>query len=129
MDRLSPGTPEYEHARRAAGAGMRQRRNQPGGYWVAKEDPHAASEAVTGSAPVHQLRGAALLSNGASRLVDPYGLARWPEAVALMRRADGPQALVGWVRRAESEPGAAERLPRADSPDDATAAYWARMGA
>ncbi|WP_199286624.1 hypothetical protein [Nocardioides houyundeii] len=56
----------------------------------------------------------------------PGPMARGRGAAATRGR---PQTFLGWVRRAESEPGAAEQLPGADSPDDATAAYWARMGA
>jgi hypothetical protein len=51
---------------------LRARRNQPGGYWIAKDDPRAADEAVTGSRPLHDLDSVALLSNGASRIVSPY---------------------------------------------------------
>lgn len=46
--------------------GVAARRNQPGGYWIAKDDPHAAEEAVTGGRPLQDLDSVALLSNGAS---------------------------------------------------------------
>ena len=40
------------HEDRAAAAGaFRARRNVRGGYWIAKEDPEVAQEAVTGSVP------------------------------------------------------------------------------
>lgn len=74
---LHPG-PTYERARDAAIELFRSRRNKPGGYRVAKDDPQAAMEAVTGSVTVAELDGVALLSKGASRLVRSYGLATWP---------------------------------------------------
>jgi protein phosphatase 2C-like protein len=113
LEGLTAGTPEYERAMRSATEELRARRNQPGGYWIAKEDPEAAAQAVTGSVPLGQLRGAALLSNGASRIVDPYRLAEWPAVLELIR-AEGPDELIRRVRKAE---------PEADRPDDATVAF------
>ncbi|MGH9252658.1 MAG: hypothetical protein ACRD0W_24550 [Acidimicrobiales bacterium] len=43
------GTPEYDRIRDSCIEALQARRNQPGGYWIAKDDPHAAEEAVTGS--------------------------------------------------------------------------------
>ena len=108
---LSLGTPEYARVIDT----FRARRNQPGGYWIAKDDPRAATQAVTGSVPLEQLTGAAVLSNGASRIVDPYRLADWPVVLDLMR-TKGPHEIVRRVRKAESQ--------AADSaPDDATVVY------
>lgn len=90
---------------------LRARRNQPGGYWIAKDDPDAAAEAVTGRVPLADLDAVALLSNGASRIVDPYGLTDWPGLMALLRDA-GPDELLRRVRAADSE-----------TPDDATVAF------
>jgi hypothetical protein len=115
LDGLVTGTAEHEQALPAVIDAFRARRNQPGGYWIAKDDPHAASEAVTGSAPLGQLRGAALLSNGASRIVDPYELCDWSSAFELMR-AGGPEEVIRRVREAES----GSELRQAD---DATVAY------
>jgi hypothetical protein len=61
---LPVGTPEYDRVRGGVVEALRARRNQPGGYWVAQDDPHAATEAVTGTVPLHDLNGVALLSNG-----------------------------------------------------------------
>ncbi|MET0525822.1 MAG: hypothetical protein ABWZ91_13540 [Nocardioides sp.] len=102
LDGLTAGTAEHERAMRAATAELRSRRNQPGGYWIAKDDPAAATQAVTGSVPVGQLDGTALLSNGASRIVDPYGLVAWPTALDLMR-AQGPDVIIRRVRAAEGD--------------------------
>ena len=114
---LTAGTPDYENALPGVIDALRARRNQPGGYWIAKDDPEAAMEAVTGSVPCGGLSGAALLSNGASRIVDPYRLADWP-AVAELLRTSGPAELLRRVREVEES----DRTVQAD---DASAAYVA----
>lgn len=96
---------------------LRARRNQPGGYWIAKDDPKVATQAVTGSVPVGQLHGAALLSNGASRIVDPYQLAEWPAILELVRTR-GPDEILRQIREAETKP--AGSLPGFYQADDAT---------
>jgi hypothetical protein len=117
---LSVGTPEYERAERTVIDALRARRNQPGGYWIAKDDPHAATQAITGRVPLVRLNGAALLSNGASRIVDPYHLLEWPAVLELLRTS-GPDEILRRVRGAESE--TAGSLPGFQFSDDATAAY------
>lgn len=117
---LSAGTLEYEQALSSAIEALRARRNRPGGYWTAKDDPQAATEAVTGGVPLRQLNGAALFSNGASRIVDPYGLSRWPTVLELARTL-GPDEILRQVR--EAEKGGAGSLPGFQQPDDATVAY------
>jgi hypothetical protein len=99
-------------------AGLRAHRNRPGGFWVAKDDPAAVAEAVTGSHPVGGLGGAALLSNGASRIVDRFGLTDWPGMLRLLS-AHGPGEIIRRVRDAETNQGVA--------PDDATIAWCAGL--
>jgi hypothetical protein len=93
---------------------LRANRNQPGGFWVAKDDPRAADEAITGDCPTSEVTGAALLSNGASRIVDRFGLAGWPEVMAILA-AGGPDDIIHRVRQAEARHGVAA--------DDATIAH------
>ncbi|QLQ40444.2 protein phosphatase 2C domain-containing protein [Micromonospora robiginosa] len=112
LDGVPPGTPEYDRVHARCVEALRARRNQPGGYWLARDDPRAATEAVTGELPVRGVSAVALLSNGAARLVDPYGLADWA-AVRDVLRAEGPAGVVRRVRRAEAA-GAS------GTPDDAT---------
>jgi Protein phosphatase 2C len=107
------GTPEYDRILASCSTEMRARRNQPGGYWIAKDDPRVASEAVTGT--LSDVHGFALLSNGASRIVEPYGLTDWPGMLALLG-AGGPGEVIRRVRDAEA--GFA-----APAPDDATVAH------
>jgi hypothetical protein len=117
------GTPEYDRTRSACVEALRARRNQPGGYWLAKDDPRAAEEAVTGSRPLPDLDSVALLSNGASRIVSPYGLTDWPGVLDLLG-AHGPAAIIGRVRQAEAHTCAG---PDARVPDDATVVHCTHL--
>jgi hypothetical protein len=101
---------------------LRRARNRPGGYWVAAADPQAASQAVTGSLPGKTLQRAVLLSDGASRLVDPFGLATWEELLALLEES-GPEELLRQVRAAEAVDPEGRQWPRTKRSDDATAVY------
>jgi hypothetical protein len=93
---------------------LRARRNRPGGFWVAKDDPRAAAEAIVGRTPLAELSSAVLLSNGAARIVDPFGLTDWPDVLAVLA-TQGPAEIVRRVRQAEEQ--------RAVAADDATIAY------
>jgi hypothetical protein len=119
LEGVATGTPEYDRIRASCIEALRARRNQPGGYWIAKDDPHAAEEAVTGSRPLPDLNSFALLSNGASRIVSPYGLTDWPGVLELLS-ANGPAEIIRRVRRAEASTSAG---PDAPIPDDATVAH------
>lgn len=123
LDGVARGTPEYDRVRDSCVEALHARRNQPGGYWIAKDDPHAAEEAVTGSRPLHDVDSVALLSNGASRIVSPYGLTDWPGVMKLLG-ASGPADVVRHVRRAESHPCGG---PDARVPDDATVAHCTHL--
>ncbi|MFE6129983.1 integrase [Streptomyces sp. NPDC056437] len=98
---------------------LRAHRNRPGGFWVAKDDPRAADEAITGSCPTSELTGAALLSNGAGRIVDRFRLADWPEVLALLA-SSGPADIIRRVRQEEARHSVAA--------DDATIAYCTELG-
>ncbi|MGC5331880.1 hypothetical protein [Micromonospora sp. DT62] len=124
LDGVPRGTREYDRIRDSCVAALRARRNQPGGYWIAKDDPQAAEEAVTGSRPLDDLNGVALLSNGASRIVSPYGLTDW-SGVADLLGAHGPAEVIRRVRQAEA---GARGGPDAPVPDDATVAHCTHLG-
>lgn len=119
LDGVPTGTPDYDRIRDSCVEAMRARRNQPGGYWIAKDDPRAAAEAVTGSRPIPGLDTVALLSNGASRIVSPYGLTDWPGVMELLD-AGGPADIIRCVRQAEARTAEG---PDAQVPDDATVAH------
>ncbi|MEU5564374.1 hypothetical protein [Micromonospora musae] len=101
---------------------LRANRNRPGGFWVAKDDPRAADEAITGSCPAAELTGAVLLSNGASRIVDRFRLADWPEVLAVLASAGsaGPAEIIRRVRQAEARHVVAA--------DDATITHCTDLG-
>ncbi|MEU7618704.1 hypothetical protein AB0M91_28480 [Micromonospora rifamycinica] len=107
---VPPGSDRY---RRLLGE-LRAQRNSPGGFWVAKDDPRVVAEAVTGSCPAAGVTGAALLSNGASRLVDTFGRTDWAGLLDLLGSA-GPEEVIRQVRQAEAREGVAT--------DDATIVY------
>ncbi|MEU1606987.1 hypothetical protein [Micromonospora matsumotoense] len=99
---VAEGSGEY----RQLLAELRGHRNNPGGFWVAKDDPQVVDEAVTGSCPAGEVTIAALLSNGASRLVDTFGLTDWAGLLRLLD-GDGPAEIIRRVREAEARHGVA----------------------
>jgi hypothetical protein len=121
------GTPD--HAARVSQLVTVQRRlrNKPGGYWVAATDPAAADEAITGSVNLDRVEQAALLTDGASRLVDSFSTLAWAELLEVLR-IEGPAALIARTRKTELTDPRGERWPRFKLSDDATAAYarWER---
>ncbi|MCW2915763.1 MAG: hypothetical protein JWN52_3831 [Actinomycetia bacterium] len=108
----------FEHVRKLAAY-----RNQPGGFWVASINPAAATQALTGSVPLDQVEAVALLSDGATRTADRFGLSTWADVLAVLRK-DGPQELIRRTREAEAGDPRGERWSRSKATDDATAAYW-----
>jgi hypothetical protein len=85
---------------------------------VASTRPEAAYEGLTGEVPVEGLRCAAVLSDGASRLVERFGLMDWGELLRLLDE-EGPRELVRRTRAAE----ATGTRPRGKQYDDATAVF------
>jgi hypothetical protein len=110
LEAVAKGGEEYHRILRD----LRANRNRPGGFWVAKDDPRAADEAVTGSCPISELTGAVLLSNGASRIVDRFGLTDWPGVMSVLA-SSGPAEIIRRVRQAEAR--------HAVAVDDATIAH------
>ncbi|MER5335003.1 hypothetical protein [Micromonospora sp. NPDC002717] len=105
---------------RQAVAVQRERMNRTHGYWVAAADPDAAFHAVTGTLPLRgpgAVRRAALLSDGASAVVEQFGLLDWAGLLDVVS-ADGPGALLDRVRAAERDHP--DRLRRHKPADDAS---------
>ncbi|MEV7008178.1 protein phosphatase 2C domain-containing protein [Streptosporangium sp. NPDC051022] len=119
---LWSGGPEDAEAFRRYIDIMRGHRNRDGGFWVASVDPLAGEQALTGALPADRVRAVALLSDGASRLVDLFGLATWRQVLDLLEH-DGPRELIGRVREAERGDPDGSRWPRGKALDDATAVY------
>ncbi|QXJ23637.1 protein phosphatase 2C domain-containing protein [Actinomadura graeca] len=97
---------------------VRRYRNSPGGFWVAGSKPEAAYEGLTGEVPVEGLRRAAVLSDGASRLVEVFGVLSWDGLLRVLEE-EGPRELVRRTRVAEAS-GAVD-VERGKPYDDATA--------
>jgi Protein phosphatase 2C len=90
---------------------------------AAAADPDAARHATVGTLPGAGLRGVALLSDGATRITDLYGVLTWPAAIDVIRD-HGPAALISQVRAAEDADPDGQRWPRGKPRDDATVVYW-----
>ncbi|WP_432089118.1 hypothetical protein [Streptomyces sp. bgisy095] len=116
------GTPEHAARVSALVTVQRRLRNRPGGYWVAATDPAAADEATAGSINLAQVRQAALLTDGASRLVDSFNTMNWGQLLGLLS-TEGPSALLDRTRAVELTDPVGERWPRFKRSDDATVAY------
>jgi hypothetical protein len=76
--------------------------------------------ALTGAVHRQELRRAAVLSDGAARLVSLFGTMDWPSFLDLLEEA-GPDGLIARLRDIERSDPDGQRWPRADIYDDATA--------
>jgi hypothetical protein len=101
--------------------GVRAARNTPDGFYVASTMPDAAFKAISGALPAATVGRAALLSDGAARLVERFLALSWRELLELL--ADhGPHELIRRTREAEAAETDAERATRRGKQhDDATA--------
>jgi hypothetical protein len=92
-----------------------------GGTYYAAADPAVADAAITGTAPAADLRRAFMLTDGATRLADMFGVTDWAGLAALA--ADpGPAGLIERTREIERTDLQAVRWPRNKVHDDATVA-------
>ncbi|MFJ7042305.1 hypothetical protein ACIQVC_02715 [Streptomyces sp. NPDC101112] len=122
VERYETHTPDHKEALRRFVTAQRQTRNTTSGYWVAAASPEAADHAIIGSTPTKNVRAAAVLSDGASRLVTEYAMATWFEVFATLRDG-GPRELIESVRKVEATDPTGRRWPRYKSGDDASAAF------
>jgi hypothetical protein len=122
MDKLRTASLDHAIAHRGYVKALHAHRNRPGGYWIASGDPNAATEAVTGIIPIRGLRAVALLSDGASRLVDRFHLVSWADVAKLLEES-GPSELIRRVRGVEDGDPTGQRWPRTKARDDITVAY------
>jgi hypothetical protein len=63
-----------------------------------------------------------VLSDGATRLVDRFGLLDWPSFLNVLAE-QGPNAIIQQVRAAEHSDPEGQRWPRGKRHDDASAAF------
>ena len=120
MHREATGSPTHQRRYADLVTELRRHRNQAEGYWVASSTPDAAYYALTGTVSRLELRRAALLSDGATRLVDRFGVMAWPGLLDVLDR-EGPYSLIMQTREAESSDPEGRRWPRSKRHDDATA--------
>ncbi|GAA0439294.1 hypothetical protein Aca07nite_49210 [Actinoplanes capillaceus] len=94
-------------------------RNRDGGYWIAAADPTAAEHALTGRIKAVELRRFAVVTDGAARIVSPFGELSWVELLDLAEE-ESPEAVLRRVRQAEASDPLGTRWPRNKRSDDAT---------
>ncbi|MGH3493198.1 MAG: hypothetical protein ACRDQ1_08165 [Sciscionella sp.] len=117
------GTEEHRLAVSRLVAAQRPFRNQPHGYWVAGAVAETARHAVTGSVPRDEVSSAAILSDGASCLVDRFGAGDWARLLDRLGTS-GPDIVLDQVRAVEESDPLGERWPRYKRSDDATVVFW-----
>lgn len=121
-DRLKTGRGfdrQHHDLVRTLQAEQRRHRNEPRGYWIAADDPAAADQAVTRSFPVTGVGAVALMTDGASAIVDRFGLTAWTELPTRFSH-DGCAAVLAAVDRAEHSDPMGLRWPRSKVHDDKT---------
>ncbi|MCW7945176.1 hypothetical protein AAW14_25000 [Streptomyces hygroscopicus] len=116
------GTREHQQAVSRLVAAQRPHRNVETGYWVAAANPAAAYNALTGSVPRSEVTRGAIMSDGASCLVEDYELTGWPDLLDLLE-TEGPDEAISRVRQAERTDPSGERWPRYKASDDSTAVF------
>jgi hypothetical protein len=97
-------------------------RNTPEGYWVASSDPTVAKHAITSTVRLTDLHRTAILTDGATRLVEPFGVLSWAALLDLLS-TDGPDELLRRTRAIEEYDPTGIRWPRNKKSDDATVVY------
>jgi hypothetical protein len=122
MHQHATGSTDHDHSFAELVTEQRRHRNHPDGFWVASTDPAAAQHALTDTVPRAGLRRAAVLSDGATRLVDRFSLLDWTDFLGILAE-QGPDAIIAQVRAAEDSDPDGRRWPRGKRHDDATAAY------
>jgi hypothetical protein len=120
--RQRAGTPAHDKRLHDLIAAQRRLRNTSEGYWLAGTRPEAADYAITGSVPLTDLRRAALLSDGAAQLVEPFQITDWLGFLDILNKR-GPRQLIGQISEAEASGPDGQRWPRHKPHDDATIAY------
>jgi hypothetical protein len=122
MHQHTTGSADHDRSFAELVTEQRRHRNQPDGFWVASTDPAAAQHALTDTVPRGGLQRAAVLSDGATRLVDRFGLLDWPSFLGILAQ-QGPDAIIQRVQAAEASDPDGQRWPRGKRHDDASAAF------
>jgi hypothetical protein len=122
-DRHPFGSPEKQAALERMKHAELAARNQPGGFWVAAQNPAVVAEAFTGRwHPVSRLM---LLTDGAARLVVMFGVTDWVGLLDLTS-STGPDQVIAELRAIEGSDPNCLRWSRNKRHDDATIVVTAR---
>lgn len=121
VTRYPVGSPKHSNALKRLVQEQRKIRNTDEGYWVAAASPEAAHKAIVGYLP-SSVRHCALLSDGAARLTESYGLETW-EGLLRILQSDGPARVIEQVRDADAADAEGATHGRYKVSDDATAVY------
>jgi hypothetical protein len=97
-------------------------RNTPAGYWTATTDPSVVERCIAGSVERRKLRRFAVLTDGATRLVDLFHEFDWSALLDLLA-SSGPRELLRRTRDLENADRLGLKWPRNKLADDATAVY------
>ncbi|MCG6496874.1 hypothetical protein [Kitasatospora sp. A2-31] len=89
---------------------------------MAEAVPEAGRQAITATWPRAEIAQILAATDGVSGAVDDYGLYSWTDLAASCR-ADGPQALVDAVHRAEEQDAHGRTWPRYKPSDDKALAH------
>ena len=122
MHQHATGSADHDRSFAELVTEQRRHRNHPDGFWVASTDPAAAQHALTDTVPHNGLQRGAVLSDGATRVVDRFGLLDWPTFLDVLAE-QGPDAIIQQVRAAEASDPDGRRWPRGKRHDDASAAF------
>lgn len=98
-------------------------RNTQGGYWIAAADPTAAKHAITGDVPIATVDRLAVLTDGAARYVDLFGISDWTGVLRTLSNSGPRWFLDHLVRPIEAADPLGVRYPRNKCFDDATAVF------
>ena len=121
------GSTEREARLRELVATQRKLRNVDGGYWLAGATPLAVHHAITGSASIGDVDSAAMMTDGAARLVDLFGALTWADTLAELY-ATGPSGWINRTRQIEATDAGLVKWPRYKKSDDAGIASVNQLG-
>ncbi|WP_080043898.1 protein phosphatase 2C domain-containing protein [[Actinomadura] parvosata] len=119
VDSLTANSPKKEEALIRMKHAELAVRNTEGGYWISAAIPDVANHALVGKVPLSEIKSVSMLTDGAARAVDTFGLGEWREIIDLLS-TEGPNALIRRVRTAEHSDPVARKWPRNKVSDDAT---------
>lgn len=115
------GTPEHTAALLVMVQAQMELRNRRGGYWVAASDPVAAEHALTGHFEPGQVVRAAVMTDGAARLAEPFDLLDWRQMLDVA--AASAEAVIARTREVERSDPEGRCWPRYKTSDDAALVY------